>query len=175
MTMKAMNRRTFLQASGLAAASVAAFGAGAVIIDGNGAWAMSTATLNAHEARTLLVMARHLFPHDWLGDQYYAKAVAAVDEQAGTKAEVRATVKDGVATLDDAMGIDFVELSEGNQLGVIRKIEGSDFFKLMHGTTLNSLYGNPLVYRHFGFEGSSVEFGGYLERGFDDIGWLPKA
>jgi hypothetical protein len=26
----------------------------------------------------------------------------------------------------------------------------------------------------FGYEGSSVEKGGYLGRGFDDIAWLPK-
>jgi hypothetical protein len=32
-----------------------------------------------------------------------------------------------------------------------------------------------LVYRFFGFEGSSVEHGGYIDRGFDDIGWLPNA
>ena len=32
-----------------------------------------------------------------------------------------------------------------------------------------------LVYRFFGFEGSSVEHGGYIQRGFDDIGWLPNS
>jgi hypothetical protein len=32
-----------------------------------------------------------------------------------------------------------------------------------------------LVYRFFGFEGSSVEQGGYIHRGFDDIGWLPSS
>jgi hypothetical protein len=31
------------------------------------------------------------------------------------------------------------------------------------------------VWPLFGYEGSSLEYGGYLERGFDDIGWLPKA
>ena len=30
-------------------------------------------------------------------------------------------------------------------------------------------------YRFFGFEGSSVEHGGYIRRGFDDIGWLPSS
>jgi hypothetical protein len=45
----------------------------------------------------------------------------------------------------------------------------------MRSATINNLYNNPLVYRLFGFEGSSVEYGGYIERGFDDIGWLPNA
>ena len=48
----------------------------------------------------------------------------------------------------------------------------SDFFSTVRTATINNLYTNPLVYRFFGFEGSSVEHGGYIERGFDDIGWL---
>jgi hypothetical protein len=36
------------------------------------------------------------------------------------------------------------------------------------------LYGNPRVAAFFGWEGSSVEHGGYINRGFDDIGWLPN-
>ena len=34
------------------------------------------------------------------------------------------------------------------------------------------LYNNPAVWRHFGYEGPSAEFGGYINRGFNDIGWL---
>ncbi len=34
--------------------------------------------------------------------------------------------------------------------------------------------GNPRVAAFFGWEGSSVEHGGYINRGFDDIGWLPN-
>ena len=25
----------------------------------------------------------------------------------------------------------------------------------------------------FGYEGEAFEYGGYIERGFDDLGWLP--
>ena len=51
---------------------------------------------------------------------------------------------------------------------------GSDFFETVRGATMNGLYGNPRVAAFFGWEGSSVEHGGYINRGFDDIGWLPK-
>ena len=37
-----------------------------------------------------------------------------------------------------------------------------------------ALYNNPLVWRHFGYEGPSAEFGGYIDRGFDDLTWLPR-
>jgi hypothetical protein len=49
------------------------------------------------------------------------------------------------------------------------------FFTTIRTATINNLYTNSLVYRFFGFEGSSVEHGGYINRGFDDIGWLPNS
>ena len=174
MSRKHFSRRQFLQSSGVAAAGVAAVAGGAMIVGPNSAWALSTSTLDVHQAETLLVMARHLFPHDMLGNQYYAKVVDALDQQAAGDAGVKSQLTAGIADLDSAMGIAFVRLSEGNQLKALKQIEGSGFFGAVHGATVNNLYGNPLVYRHFGFEGSSVEHGGYLERGFDDIGWLPK-
>ena len=35
-----------------------------------------------------------------------------------------------------------------------------------------SLYNNPEVWPKFGYEGSSAEHGGYINRGFSDIDWL---
>jgi hypothetical protein len=37
------------------------------------------------------------------------------------------------------------------------------------------LYNNPLVWRYFGYEGPSAHLGGYINRGFDDISWIPDA
>ena len=77
---KKVSRRTFLQGS--ATAGVAVAGSGAVIINAKESWALSTETLSADTAQALLAMARHLYPHDFLGDQYYAEVVANLDEQA---------------------------------------------------------------------------------------------
>ena len=46
-----------------------------------GGWA-ATRIISPSQAATLIAMARHLFPHDALGDQYYAAAIEALDEQA---------------------------------------------------------------------------------------------
>jgi len=88
---------------------------------------------------------------------------------------VRKLVTDGVAQLDAARGIAFVQLSNGARDAVLKNEERGEFFTAMRTATINNLYCNPLVYRFFCFEGSSVEHGGYIDRGFDDIGWLPKA
>lgn len=173
MKANAPNRREFLCSTSFVAAGLAT--SGSVILAPDYSWALSTTAIDAHTAQTLLVMARQLFPHDRLGDQYYAAVVDAVDKQAASDAELRKLLADGVAQLDGVRGIRWVELSNGGRIAVLKTVEASEFFSTMRTATINNLYGNPLVSRFFGFEGSSVEHGGYINRGFDDIGWLPNS
>ena len=173
MKAPAPSRRDFLSTTSFVAMGLAT--GGSMILAPDFAWALSTKAIDAHAAQTLLVMARQLFPHDRLGDQYYAAVVEAVDKQAASDAAIRRLVANGVAQLDAVRGMPFVQLSNGARDAVLKGIEKTEFFSAIRTATINNLYGNPLVYRLFGFEGSSVEHGGYIDRGFDDIGWLPKA
>ncbi len=169
----AINRRRFLETSShlaVGAAAVAAAG-GAALVTPDFAWA-ATRIISPGQAASLTVMARHLFPHDSLGDQYYAAAIEALDEKAAADPVLAAQLAQGVARLDQAMGIPFLKLSSGNQLKVIAELEGTPFFNTVRSATL-AIYTNDVVARNFGFEGSSVEYGGYIERGFNDLGWLP--
>jgi hypothetical protein len=45
----------------------------------------------------------------------------------------------------------------------------------VRGDLIVSLYNQKEVWPRFGYEGSSAEHGGYINRGFADIDWLPKA
>jgi hypothetical protein len=169
-----INRRRFLQSTSLATAVAAAGGLGAIeLFDARAVWA-ATRIISPSQSATLTAMARHLFPHDQLGDQYYAAAVTALDEQAAGDPDLAAQLVAGIARLDGAMGMPFVKLSPGNQLKVIEGLEGTPFFNTMRAATLGALYTNDTVARDFGFEGSSVEYGGYIDRGFNDLGWLPE-
>ena len=47
--------------------------------------------------------------------------------------------------------------------------------RFMRGDLVVSLYNQKEVWPKFGYEGSSAEHGGYINRGFADIDWLPKA
>lgn len=170
MINKPINRRRFLQTSGVAVA-IASTG---MLIAPDGAWALSLAALDDHTARTLMAMARQLYPHPTLGDMYYAKVAEDLDLAAKADPALAKQLKDGVATLDRAMHIRWLDLSEGNQLRVLAKAEKTPFFQTVRSTTIVSLYNNPLVWRHFGYEGPSFPFGGYRERGFDDLAWLPN-
>ena len=167
-----MNRRQFLHTSGLAAAGAAAVASGAVLVAPDGAWALQLSALDEHTAKTLLKMSRQIYPHDTLADMYYAGVVEALDGEAKGNKDVAKLLSEGVAELDRAMGVKWLELSDGNQLATLTAIQDGGFFQKVRGTIIVALYNNPLVWRHFGYEGPSYEFGGYLNRGFDDLAWL---
>lgn len=173
MTKVTITRRKFLKSSALTATAALA-----LVTSGAGlnsrAWALSTKALTDHEAATLLAASRRLFPHDGLGDLYYASCVESLDGKAAGDKGVASVLKDGVKTLDASFAMPFVDLSDGNQLEAIEAMNGTPFFNTVRGDIVVSLYNNPLVWRHFGYEGASFDDGGYLERGFDDIGWLPQ-
>jgi choline dehydrogenase-like flavoprotein len=115
--------------------------------------------LSEHALDTTLRVARVMFPHDMLPDSAHAKVVKAL---AGER---------GVAALDDPTP--FVELDAGAQLAALQAAEGSDYFELVRSTAVVELYDNPLVWKAFGYEGPSAHLGGYVDRGFDDLDWLP--
>lgn len=170
MQQRGFNRRDVLRASGIV---VTAFTAGGTIIFGpNNAWAQAAASFDPHTTRTLLMMAYDLFPHPMLGMEYYAKVVDDLDKDATANPTKRKILLDGIATLDAASGIKWIDLSDGGREAVLKKNETTQFFNAVRNQTIVSLHGNPLVYRMFNYGGPSAEYGGYLERGFDDIGWL---
>ena len=177
MSDPGMNRREFLETSGRTAAGavvVAAAGGATMLMATDGAWAMALQALSGQDGTTLLKALRVIYPHDSLADRYYAGVVAALDQDAKANAATAGLLKDGIASLDQAYQMPFVELSEGNQLRALEAIQDSDFFQTIRFKVIAVLYNDPLVWQAFGYEGASFDEGGYIERGFDDLGWLPQ-
>ncbi len=170
-----MNRRDFLKTGSGAAAGAAAATSGVVSLSFSvNAWAAGMKALSAHEAKTVLYITRQIFPHPSLADEYYASVVNALDAEAAGDKGAAKVIKDGVAEFDKKTGVPFSDLSEGYQLEILTAMESSPLFQKVKGKAVVALYNNPLVWRHFGYEGSSAEFGGYIDRGFDDIRWLEQ-
>jgi len=125
---------------------------------------------------TLLKMTRDLYPHDRVGDVHYAKVVEGLDQKAAGDEALAGLLKDGVAGLDAAVGgVKWIELSDGYRLAALKEIETTPFFQTVRGACVTGIYNNPAVWRIFGYEGASAEYGGYIERGFDDLAWLDNA
>ena len=58
---------------------------------------------------------------------------------------------------------------------MLRRIESTEFFGFVRRTTVLNLYDNADVWEVLGYEGPSFDKGGYINRGFDDLHWLPEA
>jgi hypothetical protein len=61
---------------------------------------------------------------------------------------------------------------EADRVALLRQIQDGTFFQTVRGGLVTGLYNNPEVWPRFGYEGSSADKGGYIERGFSDINWL---
>ena len=126
---------------------------------------------------TLVVVARDIFPHDRLADSYYMIAVGSYDS---ADPKLRALMESGVASLDAEAGERFGQpyrevACQEDRVTLLRMEENGAFFKKLHGDLVVSLYNQKPVWAKFGYEGSSADKGGYINRGFDDIDWLPAA
>ncbi len=142
---------------------------------GNLALAGELAVLDERGAKAILAMARRLYPHDHLGDEYYWAVVKGIDTDMAGDPELAARVKAGFADLTAAAGTEFSDLDTAGQIAAMKKVETTPFFTDMLDKTTLHFYNNPDVWPHFGYEGSSWEKGGYIERGFDDADWIPDA
>ncbi len=173
MTKKNITRRKFLRFFGDTAAGATMLAAGLPLLTlpGN-AWALELKHLSEHEGRTLLKAARLIYPHDTLSDVYYAGVVEALDGDAAADSAKAKVIRDAVAKLDATTQVKWLELSDGYQLRTLLD-KAADLHAMVRGKSVVALYNNPLVWRHFGYEGPSAQHGGYIHRGFDDLTWLP--
>lgn len=120
---------------------------------------------------TALRAARTMFPHDGFPDEAYEKVVRQIEVEAGNDETVAKHIEEGIAALDGSGS--FAALDADAQLEALTKAEGTPFFDLLKATAVVELYDQPLVWKALGYEGPSAHLGGYVNRGFDDLDWLP--
>ena len=171
------DRRVFLKGAATTVPAVAiATSTGLSVGD---AWAEDATTLAPSTLKTLMKMARDIYPHDFLVDSYYITAVKPWDDKAAKDPAVKSLINNGVARLDqeanDRHKTPYVQVAwENDRVALLQRIEQTAFFQQVRGDLVVSLYNQKEVWPKFGYEGSSAEHGGYIKRGFADIDWLPK-
>lgn len=168
-----LDRRKFLAGISTAALVIC----GAAVVHPGEAWGLEVQNLKPETMRTLITMARDIYPHDRLPDRTYAIAMKGYDAKAGADAAQKAMIEQGVAALDElARGRHATAYAdvdwEAERAALLRQIEGSAFFQTVRGGLVASLYNQKEVWPAFGYEGESASKGGYIRRGFDDIAWL---
>jgi len=159
-----LSRRRFLVAT-IAYSGLLSAGAGGALFRASSAWAQSP------DANSELVrLARLLYPHDGVADDVYLEVIDRVLSDSAN-----APIVDSAMTaLDAAQAGDWFDLPVADQIAAMKSVEKESFFDAIRAGVRDRFYTHPKVWEHIGYPGSSVEFGGYVDRGFDDIDWLPE-
>jgi hypothetical protein len=165
-----LTRRTFIKAAGATGVTVYVLWSGPAWVGSRIALAANFTALNGEQAKEMLAMTRQLFPHDKLGDEYYWVVVESIDKEMAASPELATRIRDGLAQLNKAAGGDFTADAD-RQVEAMKKLEGTPFFSDMLNKTQFYFYNNKTVWPKFGYEGSSWEKGGYINRGFNDVTW----
>ena len=127
---------------------------------------------NSESDKKLLVkMLRVMFPHKRFPDKPYEEAIEAVIDNANSSVAQQSVLSAGIKDLEDKA---FLDLDDKKSTEYLKKIASSSFFAAVHGTGLVALYNNHDVWDLLGYEGPSYDKGGYIDRGFNDLDWLPE-
>jgi hypothetical protein len=169
-----VDRRSFLTGATATAAFVVS---GASIIHTTEAWGYTPTALKPETFKTLIGMARDIYPHDRIADKFYAIAMKTHDEKAKKDDKVRADIEKNVAEINSiarkAHKVDYAAVGwERERVNILRGIQTGKFFQGIRGGLVVSLYNQEAVWPQFGYEGESAAKGGYIARGFNDIVWL---
>ena len=168
---KQITRRTFIKAAGATGVTVYVLWSSPAWLGPRIALAANLSALDTSQAKEMLAMARQLFPHDKLGDEYYWVVVESIDKEMAGSPELATRIRGGLVELSAAAGGDFSAANADAQLAAMKKLEGTPFFSDMLNKTQFYFYNNKAVWPKFGYEGSSWEKGGYINRGFNDVTW----
>src|SRR5271166_3430395 len=167
-----VSRRCFLKASSAALILTAT-----AVIHPIEARGLEAKGFTPSAVRTLIQASRDIYPHDRLADRFYALAVKEFDGMAADDPKLKALFEEGVATLDAAAqaahGGPYLQVGwEEERVALLKGIETTPFFNKLRSGLVTGLYNQKEIWPLFGYEGSSADKGGYIDRGFNDLTWL---
>jgi len=132
------------------------------------AWAQS------QDDAVLTHFARLLFPHDGLPDAVYASVMGEVLRKLAADSATAELLDTAQTGLDAQQDSSWIGLDEAAQVKAIKTIQGEPYFASIREAVRFAFYTAPAVWKQIDYPGSSKEYGGYKDRGFDDIDWLGK-
>ncbi|QKG69978.1 hypothetical protein [Erythrobacter mangrovi] len=157
-----IDRRSFLASSSVSVLAIAIGGCGV------------SSSIDARQEQALLQMAQHLYPHEGLASSEFKASIAALVSSVRSDPQLAERVGQGITALDKQAGGDWLRAAGPRQAEALASLEQSSFFTEVQTKVRVELYNRPAAWEIIGYEGPSVEYGGYLERGYDDIDWLPE-
>lgn len=167
-----VSRRMFLMTTAMAGVTTSAML--------GGARAGFAATLDEGQDATLLRMVQDIYPHpDLLEVGHYRSIADAVIVAADGDAAAAKGLREGLGRIDaqarDLFGAGYTAIDDPDaREGVLRGFQDDAFFQSVRWAAYFGIYNNVEVWPLFGYQGSSLEHGGYIDRGFSDITFVPQ-
>ena len=164
MSMPSMRRRQMLLAiSQLALAA-------ALAACGKSEQASAPAATVDSDLELLASVAYDLFPYPGLKADLYVQ-VGEHLLKAGNP-----VITAGLQQLRSAVGnMPWKQVDEMHRIAVLTQLQTSPFFAALRAGALEVLYRTTEMFDLVGYGGSAIEKGGYINRGFADIDWLPAS
>lgn len=167
-----LNRRMFLMTTAMAGVSTGVlFG---------GARPVVAAALDADQTALILRMTQDIYPHpDLLDIDVYQAITDGIVKGADDDEANAETLRTGLAQIEEQatalFGTGYVDIQDADaREGILRQFQNEGFFQGIRWAAYFGIYNNPEIWPKFGYQGSSVEHGGYIERGFSDITFVPQ-
>src|SRR5437879_13187317 len=137
------NRRIFLQGAATAIPVVALASSTGIGIED--AWAADATAVAPATLKTLVKVARDIYPHDFLVDTYYITAIKPWDTKAAKDPAVKTLLEDGVRRLDqdaqDRHKVAYVQVPwEADRVVLLQGIDHTELFNMDRSDLVCSLY-----------------------------------
>jgi hypothetical protein len=130
----------------------------------------SASTAASSELELLASVAYDILPYPELPAASYVKAAQQILDLHDD------SVSAGILKLRDAThNKPWKDVAEPERVAILASLQDSAFFSLVRATSLQVLLRDPATFAVIGYGGSTRQFGGYINRGFDDISWLPAS
>ena len=121
------------------------------------------------DLQLLAGVAYDLFPFNALDPSLYVQVAQRMLDMNSP------AVAQGVAMLrENTRNQPWLGVDEAQRTDLLALLERSAFFTTMRATAIEVLFRDPAVFELLGYGGSAIEKGGYINRGFADITWLPE-
>ncbi len=125
-------------------------------------------TLDDDQMATVTRLLRVMYPHEQFPDGPYERCAEVVRDSA----EIDLVA--GLAGLDELAGGSFRNADDASLRQLVDALVQNETIVAVHSVAVNVLYDDHEVWTILGYEGSSFDKGGYIDRGFDDLDWLPE-
>lgn len=126
------------------------------------------------EKAYLTHLIRAIFPHDSVPITAYERTADIVLREAAASPWAEVKLHQGLRSLEALSNGTFIDMEPDEAHPMLMQIQHTPFFGFVRQNAVVNLYEDEEVWATLGYEGPSFDKGGYIDRGFNDLDWLPE-